>query len=167
MRKSRRKYFSIHILIHEKNRKNSCAHMRKFGETHMLIHEKKRKNSCAHMRKFGKTHMLIHEKKRKNSCAHMRNYGKTHMRKIAKNYMRICEKSLNHTLMYAKNRLRICEKSLKFICKNYVEIHLYLWGTKIKPMRHLILNHALTHMIWTLSQRREVVNYIDFSNLWA
>ena len=75
----------LKFLIHEKNRKNSCSHMRKFGKTHMLIHEKNRKNSCAHMRKCFKTHMLMHEKNRKNSCAHMRKCCKTHMRLYEKN----------------------------------------------------------------------------------
>ena len=104
-------------------RKYSYATHAKATKTHVLkflIHEKNGKNSCAHMRKFGKTHMLIHEKNGKTSCAHMRKCCKTHicdyMRKTAK----------NHSLIYAKTCLRICEKSLKFICKIHVEIHLYL-----------------------------------------
>ena len=119
------------------------SYMRKIAKTHVLIWENLAKLISSYMRKSAKTHVLIWKNMVKLICEYMR--------KIAKNHMRICEKSLNHTLIYAKNRLRICEKSLKIICKNYVEIHLYIWGTQLKPMRHLILNHALTHMIWTLS----------------
>ena len=137
------------------------SYMRKIAKTHVLIWENSVKLICSYMRKIAKTHVLIWENMVKLICEYTRKFAKNHTLIYAKNRLRIWEKSLKIIRSYAINRLRIYEKSLEFL---WIQIHMYLRETKLKPIWSKSSESIFPHMTWTFQSQ---LPYIYFSNLWA